>query len=172
MGPPAARHCHSLHFTQEETEAEKRAFLFKNQHSVAAQGFKSPTWRSSVLSGWHQASNWGPSGWFRFRLAAPCDVASAGWCPVRGEGTSWECRTEPERRCSPGGRTGAAQPRRVQTRPTRVTLQGSVGFDHPSWSVQSRACLSYSIGKCGIWSSAESLQSRTCPSYSVGKCGI
>ena len=36
----------------------------------------------------------GPSGWFRFRLAAPCDVASAGWCPVRGEG-AWED-------CSPG----------------------------------------------------------------------
>ena len=37
---------------------QKRAFLFKNQHSVAAPGFKSPTWRSSVLSGWHQASTW------------------------------------------------------------------------------------------------------------------
>lgn len=132
MGPPAARHRCSLHFTQEETEAEKRAFLFKSQRSVAAQAFKSPTWRNNVLSGWHQASHRGLSGWFRFRLAAPCDVASAGWCPVRGEGawedcspgpaglstqtalregTSWECRTEPERSCLPGGRTGAAQAR-------------------------------------------------------------
>ena len=58
-----------------------------------------------------------------------------------------------------------------RARPTRVTLQGSVGFDHPSGSVQSRACPSYSVGKCGIWSSAGRLQSRTCPSYSVGKCG-
>ena len=113
----------------------------------------------------------GPSGWFRFRLAAPCDVASAGWCPVRGEGawedcspgpaglpaqtalregTSWECRTEPERRCSPGG--GQEQPSHggCRARPARVTLQGSVGFDHPSGSLQSRACPSYSVGKCGI----------------------